>query len=99
MSVVKQKKANLEALKLEQMLKTEVNKAYDRGISEGCAKTLILICYILYNSFGFGEGRLKRIVGEVKHLGECMDDGLVNMQDLHDVLKDECRFDIYNGIV
>ena len=93
MSVVKQKKANLEALKLEQMLKAEVNKAYDRGISEGCAKTLILICYILYNSFGFGEGRLKR------HLGECMDDGLVNMQDLHDVLKDECRFDIYNGIV
>lgn len=99
MSTAKQKKANLEALKLEQILKAEVNKAYDKGISEGCAKTLILICYCLHNSFGFGEGRLKKIVSEVEHLGECMDDGLVNMQDLHEVLKDECRFDIYNGIV
>lgn len=99
MSVAKQKKANLEALKLEQILKAEVNKAYDKGISEGCAKTLILMSYVLHNSFGFGEGRLKKIVSEVKHLGECMDDGLVNMQDLHEVLKDECNFDIYNGIV
>lgn len=99
MSVAKQKKANLEALKLEQMLKAEVNRVYDKGISEGCAKTLILMSYVLHNSFGFGEGRLKKIVSEVKHLGECMDDGLVNMQDLHEVLKDECNFDIYNGIV
>ena len=99
MSVAKQKKANLEALKLEKMLRAEVNKAYDKGISEGCAKTLILMSYVLHNSFGFGEGRLKRIVSEVKHLGECMDDGLVKMQDLHEVLKEECRFDIYNGIV
>ena len=99
MSVAKQKKANLEALKLEKMLRAEVNKAYDKGISEGCAKTLILICYCLHNSFGFGEVGLKNIVSEVKHLGECMDDGLVNMQDLHEVLKDECNFDIYNGIV
>ena len=99
MSVAKQKKANLEALKLEQMLKAEVNKAYDKGVSEGCAKTLILMSYVLHNSFSFGKKRLKRIVDEVKHLGECMDDGLVNMEDLHEVLKDECRFDIYNGIV
>ena len=99
MSTAKQKKANLEAYKLEQMLKAEINKAYDKGISEGCAKTLILICYCLHNSFSFGEKRLKRIVGEVKDLDECMKDNLVNMQDLHEVLKDECRFDIYNGIV
>lgn len=99
MSVAEQKKANLEKYKLEQMLKAEVNKAYSQGVSEGCAKTLILMSYVLHNSFGFGEGRLKKIVGEVKHLGECMDDGLVNMQDLHEVLKDECNFDVYNGIV
>lgn len=99
MSVAERKKANLEALKLEQMLKAEVNKVYDKGISEGCAKTLILMSYVLHNSFGFGEGRLKKIVGEVKYLGECMDDGRVNMEDLHEVLKDECKFDIYNGIV
>ena len=99
MSVAERKKANLEAFKLEQMLKAEVNRAYDKGISEGCAKTLILMSYVLHNSFGFCEVGLKNIVGEVKHLGECMDDGLVNMQDLHEVLKDECRFDIYNGIV
>lgn len=99
MSVAKQKKANLEAFKLEQMLKAEINKAYDKGVSEGCAKTLILMSYVLHNSFGFCEVGLKNIVSEVKHLGECMDDGLVNMQDLHEVLKDECRFDIYNGIV
>lgn len=99
MSVAKQKKVNLEAYKLKRMLNAEVNKAYDKGVSEGCAKTLILMSYVLHNSFGFGEGRLKKIVSEVKHLGECMDDGLVNMQDLHEVLKDECNFDIYNGIV
>lgn len=99
MSVAKQKKANLEALKLEQILKAEVNKAYDKGISDGCAKTLILMNYVLHNSFGFGEGRLKKIVSEVKHLDECMKDNLLNMEDLHEVLKDECRFDIYNGIV
>ena len=99
MSVAKQKKDRLDALKWERMLKADVNKAYSQGISEGCAKTLILMSYVLHNSFGFGEGRLKKIVSEVKHLGECMDDGLVNMQDLHEVLKDECNFDIYNGIV
>lgn len=99
MSVAKQKKDRLDALKWERMLKADVNKAYSQGISEGCAKTLILMSYVLHNSFGFGEGRLKKIVSEVKHLGECMDDGLVNMEDLHEVLKDECRFDIYNGIV
>ena len=99
MSVAKQKTDRLDALKWERMLKADVNKAYSQGISEGCAKTLILMSYVLHNSFGFGEGRLKKIVSEVKHLGECMDDGLVNMEDLHEVLKDECRFDIYNGIV
>ena len=66
MSMAKQKKANLEAYKLEQMLKAEINKAYDKGISEGCAKTLILMSYVLHNSFGFGEGRLKKIVGDLE---------------------------------
>ena len=99
MSTAKQKKANLEAYKLEKMLRAEVNKAYDKGINEGCAKTLILMSYVLHNSFSFGEKRLKRIVDEVKYLDECMKKDLVNMQDLHEVLKDECRFDIYNGIV
>ena len=99
MSTAKQKKDRLDALKWERMLKADINKAYSQGISEGCAKTLILMSYVLHNSFGFGEGRLKRIVDEVKYLDECMKDNLVNMQDLHEVLKDECRFDIYNGIV
>ena len=99
MATAKQKKASLEAMKLEQVLKAEVNKAYSQGINDGCAKTLILLNYVLHNSFGFGEKRLQRIVAEVKYLDECMKRDLVNMQDLHEVLKDECRFDIYNGIV
>ena len=99
MSVAKQKKDNLEMYKLEQALKAEANKLYSKGVSEGCAKTLILICYGLHNSFSFGEKRLKKIVDEVKYLDDCMKKDLVNMQDLHEVLKDECRFDIYNGIV
>lgn len=83
----------------EYICKEELIKRLEQRFCEGCAKTLILICYCLHNSFSFGEKRLKKIVDEVKYLDDCMKKDLVNMQDLHEVLKDECNFDVYNGIV
>lgn len=95
----KTKKADLEAMKLQAMIKTEVHRAFDRGIYDGTGKTLIVMCYILHNSFGFGEKRLKKIVEESEYLFECADEGRVSIDDMAGVLKDECDFDVKDGLL
>lgn len=81
-------------MKLEAIVKTEVRKAWDSGVYTGTGKTLTLMCYILHNSFGFGEKRLKRIVSESKYLFECVDEKRLTLDDMTEVLKDECNFSI-----
>ena len=94
MSSASRKKADLEALKLEAIVKTEIRRAWDNGVYVGTGKTLTLMCYILHNSFGFGEKRLRRIVSESKYLFECVDEKRLTLDDMTEVLKDECNFSI-----
>ena len=99
MSTAKSKKANLEAMKLQKMIEAECLRAYDRGVDTGCAKTLILMNYILRNRFGFGKKRFRRIYDEAKYLNECVDEGRLSLDDMHQVLIDECDMDIYKEMV
>lgn len=94
LSSASRKKADLEALKLEAIVKTEIRRAWDNGVYVGTGKTLTLMCYILHNSFGFGEKRLRRIVSESKYLFECVDEKRLTLDDMTEVLKDECNFSI-----
>lgn len=59
MSSASRKKADLEAMKLQKMIEAERMRAYDQGVNAGCAKTLILMNYILHNRFGFGKKRFE----------------------------------------
>lgn len=95
----KTKKADLEAMKLQAAIKTECRRAFDKGVYSGTGKSLIVMCYILHNSFGFGEKRLKRIVEESQYLFDCSDEGRVNIDDMAGVLKDECNFDVEEGLL
>lgn len=81
------------------MINAEMKRAYDQGVNAGCAKTLILINYILHNRFGFGKKRFHRIYDEAKYLGECVDEGRLSLDDMHQVLIDECDMDIYKEMV
>ena len=99
MSSASRKKADLEAMKLQKMIEAERMRAYDQGVNAGCAKTLILINYILHNRFGFGKKRFRRIYDEAKYLGECVDEGRLSLEDMHQVLIDECDMDIYKEMV
>ena len=94
MSTAKSKKANLEAMKINAMVNTELKRAFSDGVYAGTGKTLTLMCYILHNSFGFGEKRLKKIVKEGAYLAKCTEEGRVSMDDMTEVLKDECNFSI-----
>ena len=94
MSSASRKKADLEAMKINAILNSEIKKAWDSGVYTGTGKTLTLMCYILHNSFGFGEKRLKRIVSESKFLFDCVDEKRLTLADMTEVLKDECNFSI-----
>lgn len=94
MSTAKNKKANLEAMKINAIVNGEIKRAFSEGVYAGTGKTLTLMCYILHNSFGFGEKRLKRIVKEGSYLAECTDEGRLSLDDMTAVLKDECNFSI-----
>ena len=94
MSSASRKKADLEAMKINAILNSEIKKAWDKGVYTGTGKTLTLMCYILHNSFGFGEKRLKRIVSESKFLFDCVDEKRLTLDDMTEVLKDECNFSI-----
>ncbi len=94
MSTAKNKKANLEAMKINAMVNAEIKRAFSDGVYAGTGKTLTLMCYILHNSFGFGEKRLKKIVKEGAYLAECTDEGRLSIDDMTSVLKDECNFSI-----
>ena len=94
MGTAKTKKANLEAMKINAMVNNEIKKAWDNGLYAGTGKTLTLMCYILHNTFGFGEKRLKKIVKEGAYLAECTDEGRLSIDDMTAVLKDECNFSI-----
>lgn len=94
MSTAKSKKANLEAMKINAMVNAELKRAFSNGVYAGTGKTLTLMCYILHNSFGFGEKRLKKIVKEGSYLAKCTDEGRLSIDDMTEVLKDECNFSI-----
>ena len=99
MSSASRKKADLEARKINSVINAEMKRAYDQGVNAGCAKTLILMNYILRNKFGFGKKRFHRIYDEAKYLGECVDEGRLSLDDMHQVLIDECDMDIYKEMV
>lgn len=86
-------------MKLQKMIEADRMRAYDRGVDTGCAKTLILMNYILRNKFGFGKKRFRRIYDEAKFLGVCVDEGRLSLDDMHQVLIDECDMDIYKEMV
>lgn len=94
LGIAKSKKFNLEMKKLKAAIKAEYRQAFDKGIYYGTGKTLTLMCYILHNSFGFGEKRLKRIVEESMYLAECVEDDRLNLNDMEAVLQDEYNFSI-----
>ena len=84
----------MEARKLKAAINAEMKRAFSEGVYAGTGKTLTLMCYILHNSFGFGEKRLKRIVEEGSYLAKCTDEGRLSIDDMTEVLKDECNFSI-----
>ena len=94
MSTAKSKKANLEAMKINAMVNAELKRAFSNGVYAGTGKTLTLMCYILHNSFGFGEKRLKKIVKEGSYLAKCTKEGRLSLDDMTAVLQDECNFSI-----
>lgn len=94
MSTAKSKKANLEAMKINAMVNAELKRAFSDGVYAGTGKTLTLMCYILHNSFGFGEKRLKKIVKEGSYLAKCTKEGHLSLDDMTEVLKNECNFSI-----
>lgn len=94
MSTAKNKKANLEAMKINAIVNGEIKRAFSEGVYEGTGRTLTLMCYILHNSFGFGEKRLKRFVQEGSYLAKCTKEGRLDLDDMTAVLKDECNFSI-----
>ena len=94
LSTAKSKKANLEAMKINAMVNAEIKRAFSEGVYAGTGKTLTLMCYILHNSFGFGEKRLKKIVKESMYLAECVDEERLDLNDMAAVLRDECNFSI-----
>lgn len=84
----------MEAMKINAMVNAEMKRAFSDGVYHGTGKTLTLMCYILHNSFGFGEKRLKRIVKEGSYLAKCTKEGRLTLDDMTEVLKDECNFSI-----
>ena len=94
LATAKNKKANLEAMKINAMVNAEIKRAFSEGVYAGTGKTLTLMCYILHNSFGFGEKRLKKIVKEGAYLAKCTEEGRLSLDDMTEVLKDECNFSI-----
>lgn len=94
LATAKNKKANLEAMKINAMVNAEIKRAFSDGVYAGTGKTLTLMCYILHNSFGFGEKRLKKIVKEGSYLAKCTKEGRLSLDDMAAVLQDECNFSI-----
>ena len=77
-------------------MKAAINAEMKRVFSDGvyAGKTLTLMCYILHNSFGFGEKRLKKIVKEGSYLAKCTKEERLSLDDMAAVLQDECNFSI-----
>ena len=94
MSSASRKKADLEAMKLKSVVNAEVRRAWDNGLYVGTGNALTMLCYILHNSCGFGEKRLKRIVSDAKFLSDCVKEKRLTLDDMTEVLKDECNFSI-----
>lgn len=84
----------MEAMKINAMVNAEIKRAFSDGVYAGTGKTLTLMCYILHNSFGFGEKRLKKIVKEGSYLAKCTKEERLSLDDMAAVLQDECNFSI-----
>ena len=99
MSTALQKKAKLEAYKIDQIFKAEMKRSYTMGAKESMAMSFSVLFYVLHNKHGFGEKRLNAITDEILYLCDCMDRDLVSLEDIRQVLIDECNVDIYKKIM
>jgi predicted GNAT family N-acyltransferase len=51
--------------------------------------TAVMMFNVLYDKFGFGKTRLKRLWDELNNMSECVNSGMVSIKDLEKILSEE----------
>lgn len=93
-SQAERNKEYMELLQAESKLNGMLKEAFDKGQQAGFYRCLLVFCYELRNVYDFGEKRITRLVAKVVDLGDSLEQGLLNVDDIRQQLEDETGIQI-----
>lgn len=70
------------------------NREYQRGLEDGVDGFTVMLIYVLADKYGFGNRKLSQVLASVQNIADSINKGYVSLQDLKDVLKEECDIEI-----
>lgn len=79
---------------VEQVVGTAISDTQRKIRMDAVNDFSTMVFMVLHDKYGFGEKRIKQFYHELAKLGDCMKDGLANMQDMRKTLLDECGIKI-----
>lgn len=84
-------KKNMSAF-AELMMRQQENKQNN----EVFKVMLTIAMYTLHDKYGFGNKRLERFMDHVNETLDYINDDYITMNDIQEVLKDECQIEVQN---
>lgn len=88
-----EKTITITCSKLERMILADVERRMEPIRKELFNRMIYLQCYILHNTFDFGEIRLKRYLANLEFQLGCLETGDLTVNDMRDWLKDKYDID------
>ena len=80
-------------------LKKYEQRAYNRAVKDMVKYLYGLSYLVLRDRFGFGKTRLKRFISGLSTNLEDLQNGLFELTDIEDIMKDEIGLEIFDGAV
>lgn len=79
------------------MVEQEVRPIVLAAVHEAVDRYTVAVAYAIHNELGFGKKRTQRLMGKIMTLFDDIDNGLLDFEDLKQVLAEECDLYLERG--
>lgn len=81
----------------KKMVEQEARPIALAAVHEAVDRYTVAVAYIIHNELGFGKKRTQRLMDKIMTLFDDIDNGLLDFEDLKQVLAEECDLYLERG--
>ena len=78
----------------QKALMEATTKAYKEAVGDTAQRQVLVMCVALRDKFGWGQGRINRLLDEMEELSDSVNKKRVSVRDLHQIVEEELKIDI-----